>query len=285
MSNAASSSRLPTVWLDGVSLIAPGILSWQEGVPVLRGESPYLPAPTQLPAPLLLPPAERRRATRVVKLCLALGAQACENAALEAGGLHTVFCSSGADGDTTHAICDTLSSADPMVSPTRFHNSVHNAAAGYWSIAVQCMAPSQVICAHDASFAAGLIEAIVQVHTRGVPVLLLAYDGNYPAPLRACRPIPDMGGIGLVLSPEKSPGSLASLSLELDSDDAGVPAAGSPVMPMEVSDLSLENLGQQIPALAGMGMLKCLAEQVAGRVSLPYLSGMKVHVELQPCQA
>ena len=99
-----------------------------------------------------------------------------------------MFTSSSGDGDNVHAICESARHAERQVSPTRFHNSVHNAAAGYWSIATQCRAASTSLCCHDASFAAGLLEAASQVAVDGKPVALIAYDHPYPAPLRRRAP-------------------------------------------------------------------------------------------------
>ena len=46
-----------------------------------------------------------------------------------------VFSSSSGDGQNCHESVRSARVSDRRVSPTRFHNSVHNAAAGYWSIA------------------------------------------------------------------------------------------------------------------------------------------------------
>ena len=59
--------------------------------------------------------------------------------AAEASGLpyttlRPVFASGNGDGITVGAILEMLTKPDGFVSPTQFHNSVHNAAAGYWSI-------------------------------------------------------------------------------------------------------------------------------------------------------
>jgi hypothetical protein len=174
-----------------------------------------------------------------------------------------------------------------MVSPTRFHNSVHNAAAGYWGVAVQCMAPSQVICAHDATFAAGLIETLAQVHARQVPVLLIAYDGEYPEPLSACRPIPDVGGIGLVLSPVQTPRSQAALNLSLFPvvDEELDVVCLSPSALASPEELTLDNMPEHIPALAGLSILSLLAHQMSGTVTLPYLPGMRIGVAVEMCQS
>ena len=101
------------------------------------------------------------------------------------------------DGDTCHAICEALAGADRLISPTRFHNSVHNAPAGYWSIATRDAARLDQPCAFDASFAAGLLEAAALVAADGERVLLVAYDAPYPEPLRAMRPVPDAFALAL----------------------------------------------------------------------------------------
>jgi hypothetical protein len=116
-----------------------------------------------------------------------------------------VFAASTADGHNCHALCETLASSDQRVSPTRFHNSLHNTPAGYWSIATGAMAASQSLAAYDASFAAGLLEALVQIHATAAPCVLIAYDAEYPEPIASLRPIPDAAGIGLAPAPRPGP--------------------------------------------------------------------------------
>jgi len=146
--------------IHSIGVLGPGLGDWASTRAVLRGELPHVAARTVLPPPAVLPPAERRRAGRVIKLALAVGAEAAAGAtgaASVARELPTVFTSSGGDGDNCHEICAALASRERHISPTRFHNSVHNAAAGYWSIAYGCTEASTSLCAGDASFGAGLL--------------------------------------------------------------------------------------------------------------------------------
>jgi hypothetical protein len=260
------------VWIDGVGLIAPGLPDWPTAGAVLRGEQPYGAAATVLPAPTLLPPAERRRASRIVKLSLAVGLEAVKQAGADASTLATVFAASGADGHNCHALCEQLAGEDRQISPTRFHNSVHNAAAGYWGIATHSMAPCQVIGAFDASFGAGLLDAMAQVVCDQAPVLLVAYDSEYPEPMHAKRPVPDAAGVALLLSPRRGPSSLASIRLQPSFDNAEALAAED-----------LENLRQQIPALRALPMLQRLARQQSGTVVLDYLPPMQLQLDVQLC--
>ena len=259
-------------WIDGIGLIAPGLPDWPAARAVLRGEQPYTAAPSSLPAPSLLPPAERRRASRIVKLSLAIGLEAIAQAGADAAELATVFTASGADGHNCHALCEQLAGDDRQISPTRFHNSVHNAAAGYWGIATGSMAPCQVLCAYDASFGAGLLDALAQGVLTRQPVLLIAYDSEYPEPLHAKRDTPDCCGVALLLSAERSARSLASIRVSPTGEEAG-----------KVTNAGLEALRSGIPAMRALPLLGQLANGASGRVCLDYLAPMQLMVEVEPC--
>jgi hypothetical protein len=261
-----------TACVDGVGLLGPGLSDWSAACAVLRGESPYDPRPTVLPAPDSLPAAERRRTGRIVKLALAVGLEATSRAAVHPSHLPTVFASSGADGQNCDEICRTLASADRQLSPTRFHNSVHNVAAGYWSIANGARAPSSSLCAFDASFSAGLLEALTQIAIDRTACLLIAYDAQYPEPLFAKRPIPDAFGVAVLLSPEPRPASLASISATLTDSAAD-----------RLEHTVLEQLRSTIPAARSLPLLQALAEGQPRRVVLDYLDGLQLAVESAPC--
>lgn len=264
-----------SAWIDGIGFIAPGLPDWPSAQVVLRGEQPLETAPSILPAPQLLPPAERRRASRVVKLALALGLEAARHGEADVGQLATVFAASGADGHNCHALCEQLATDDRQISPTRFHNSVHNAAAGYWGIATRSMAPCQVCCAFDGSFGAGLLDALAQVELERQPTLLIAYDSEYPQPLFAKRPLPDCAGVALLLTPQPAPHSLARLEL-LQAPDTVAP-------PLE--EASLEALRAGIPALRALPLLQMLARGEWGSTLLEYLPPLSLTARLHPAQA
>jgi hypothetical protein len=259
-------------WIEGIGLIAPGLPDWPTARAVLRGEAVRDDAASVLPVPDLLPPAERRRASRVVKLTLAVGREAAAHAGADLAQLATVFSASGADGHNCHALCEQLAGEDRQISPTRFHNSVHNAAAGYWGIATRSMAPCQVICAHDASFGAGLLDALAQVVLDCQPTLLVAYDTEYPEPLFAKRPVPDAAGVSLMLAPDRSERSLAMVAVTPDAGPGDT-----------LADPGLEALRTAIPALRALPLLRKLATGEGGSLVLDYLAPMQLRVEVSPC--
>ena len=113
-----------------------------------------------------------------------------------------VFTSSSGDSETVHEILCVLATERREVSPTRFHNSVHNAPAGYWAVATGSREPSTSLCAFDASFSAGLLDAAAQAAVDNRPVTLAAYDLPYPEPLHGVRPIEALFAVALVLTPQ-----------------------------------------------------------------------------------
>jgi hypothetical protein len=261
-----------TAYIEGIGLVGPGLNGWPESKAVLAGLQPYQPEKTILPPPALLPAAERRRSSAIVKLSLAAGLEAISAAGLDAATLPSVFSASGGDGENCHAICDMLASDDRQISPTRFHNSVHNAAAGYWSIATGSMRTSSVLCGFDASFGAGLLEAITQVVVDDTRSVLLACDTPYPEPLHSARPIPDAFGMALVLAPQASPQTLARITISLTDENAE-----------RLDDVVLEDLRCAIPAARGLPLLRAVALGEARYVVLDYLDNRRLAVAMTPC--
>lgn len=253
-------------------MLGPGFADWPSAAAVLSGAAQYVAASTVLPPPLCLPPAERRRTGGVVKLALAIGFEATTRADIDRRTLPTVFASSGGDGPNCHEICLALASSDRQLSPTRFHNSVHNVGAGYWSIAAEATATANVVCAFDASFGAGLLEALVQMTVERTAILLLAYDTQYPAPLYNKRPIPDAFGIALVLSPDARASALAKLTMKLTEHDADL-----------MIEPQMEAMRRSIPAARSLPLLQKLARRQAGRVILDYLENVRLALEVDPC--
>ena len=261
-----------TAYIEGIGLLGPGLTDWPSSQGVLTGQQPHQSHKTILPPPVLLPTAERRRSGAIVKLTLATGLEAITAAKIDAASLPSVFSSSSGDGENCHAICEMLASDDRQISPTRFHNSVHNAAAGYWSIATRAMTTSSVLSAFDASFGAGLLEALTQVVVDNTRTVLLACDTAYPEPLYSARPIPDALGIALVLSPQRSAQSLAQITVGLTEAKAD-----------QLHDVSLENLRASIPAARGLPLLQGIAMRQNIHVILDYLESTRLDVTIAPC--
>lgn len=262
------------VFLEGVGLLGPGLCGWAASRPLLAGTDAYVHAPTVITASELLPPAERRRTGGSVKLALAVGREAFANAERDPASTATVFTSSGGDGENVHQICETLASVEREISPTRFHNSVHNAPAGYWSIATGSREPSTSLCCYDASFAAGLLEAAAQVVADCIPLGLIAYDQRYPQPLHAVRPMGADFAVALILTPQPTGRTFAAL-------DVSHVQGESHVTPMTLP--ALEAVRANVPAGRSLPLLAALARERAAVVIVEYLGASRLRIAVQPC--
>jgi hypothetical protein len=259
-------------YISGIGVLGPGFTDWEQTAAVLSGKLPYQAARTVLQTPALLPPAERRRTGRVVKLALTVALEATQRAGIDPARLASVFASSGGDGHNCHEMCEALALASREISPTRFANSVHNAASGYWSIATGAKLESNSICAFDASFGAGLLEALTQVCVDDESLLLVAYDTEYPEPINAKRPLQDAFGVAFVLTPERRANSLARVDASLGED-----------APDTMTEPALESMRVSIPAARCLPLLRLLACAETGRVVIDYLDVSSAAVWVEPC--
>jgi hypothetical protein len=256
-----------SVHLQSIGLAAPGLPDWRHGREVLAGRAAFVPADLPPYAPRLLPPNERRRATPAVRQAF----RAAEDAVGERdpSQLATVFAGSDGDMAILHRICAALAQPEKVVSPTDFHNSVHNAAAGYWGIATGCRAPSTTLAGYDGSFALGLLEAAVQTVTQNHPTLLVSFDVPAPMPLYAARPLRDAASCALLLVADPAGGALARLGI-VQCDEAET----------VLDDAALESHRRGNPALRALPLLRLLAVGQSGRVVLPGSGGRNLLVEV-----
>ena len=184
--------------IEGVGFWADGLPTWQAARDFAAGDTPAEDAPRR-PTPALLAPNERRRAPQTVAVALDVALAACEASGRDPKALPSVFASTHGDLAITDYMAATLADDPRSISPTRFHNSVHNAAAGYWTIGAGCNAAATAISAGTASFAQGLLEALVQLAAGADAVLLAAYDIGAAGPLGAMTPSEGLLGGALVL--------------------------------------------------------------------------------------
>ena len=257
----------------GVGVWSPGLQGWEQARAVLRGTAPFRPDAAFPPPPPILSATERRRTGLAVRLALSAAQQATEMAGLAPDSLRSVFGSSNGDGAVIHAILETLSGDERSVSPTQFHNSVHNAAAGYWTIATGSATAATCLGCHDATFAASLLKAMAELASEGQPVLLCVYDAPLPDPLGQKRRTAASFAAAFVLQP----GTADLPALEVGYDPDG-PAPGSE----RPRDGALLGLWHANPAARSLRLLEALAQGRADQSSAALLEG-RIDIRVTPC--
>ena len=207
--------KTPTLFIESVAFWSPGLPGWDAARAAFRGEAGLVQPPAPRPASELLAPAERRRAPDTVALALEVASSAVRQAGRQALELPGVFVSAHGDLAITDYMCSTLAQAPALLSPTKFHHSVHNAAAGYWSIATGCMQASTALTAFDHSFAAGLLEAATLCAADARAVLLVGYDVEACGALKSVTASRGLLATALVLAPQRSKRCVAALDWSL----------------------------------------------------------------------
>ncbi len=204
----------------------------------------------------LMPVAMRRRTSMTTRMAITAASLACQQAQVDASTLASVFASLGGEIQVTDALCRLLPDENELLSPTQFHNSVHNTTAGYWGILNHCQKPAIAIAAADDTFAMGLIETWSQMQQSGATdSLLVCYDELWPSYLAA-----PMGQIAFA----------CAFVLSTHSSQAQVSLSLPQVVSKKSNELKPQwvSLAETAPAAAAIPLLNAVHNKKVGQISL-----------------
>lgn len=235
-----------SIYIRTVATVAPGLTDWSAAAAVLTGAVPYQTAPIAKYKTTLLPSNETRRMTETTRLAFAV-LEGCL-ADISHRDLPSVFASYSSDVVNLDALCTQLARDPAMISPTKFHNSVANAPAGYWSIATGSRAPSTAIAAGSATFVVGLLEAAMIANAERTDVVYACYDIASPATLATHRPIANAFASGWLLSPTITSDSIGKVTFNTDGGSESTLTPGP-----------LEDLRRSNPSARALPLLRAVA--------------------------
>ena len=259
---------MASVDLAGVGLWSESFSGWEQFLALASGEA--VEADTKL-QPQLISPRERRRAPHFVKMAVEAMDQACSMAGVDRASVATVFASGMGDMQITDYMCRTLATMPRTISPTKFHNSVHNAATGYWSIATGSHAPANAISGYDHCSSIALIEAATQVIDEDRPVLVGVQETAAPQPFKSVYDSDRPLSVALLLAPPGSmPSALCTLKLEVTRAEPAQPAHAAPTG----VDLSGNFAGELLE------LLQAVASDNDVRVVLPVSGSARLAVDV-----
>jgi len=262
-----------SVYLQAVGVVAPGLPDWPACRDVLCGRAVYKPAPIARFSPTSLPVNERRRMTPTIRLALQAATEAMQSGTPDPATVATVFATCNGDLEISDRICDALSLHERPVSPTDFHNSVHNAPAGYWTIGSQCHRPSTSLSAGVSTVAAGLLEAVTQAWCDDHPVELIVYDQPAPPVLISRHTNTTPFAAALLIQRRQVAESLAELRV--------APVRRSVTRGLQSAELEAIRLNN--PAAQVLLLLELLAMNTVADCVLPCPDSGGLLVEYSPC--
>jgi hypothetical protein len=205
-----------------------------------------------------------------VLLAVAAAGQAMAASGLDPTEVASVFSSAHGDQAITDYMCATLAEAPAELSPIRFHNSVHNAPAGYWTIATVCHAASSAISAGAFSFGAGLLEAATQAIANDIPVLLVAFDTAGHGALQAMTRSRTAFAAALVLTPTRTERSQLRL---------GIATTAATTAPTAPRDARLAGWIADNPSAAGIPLLENIARADRFVCTLAAARGLHLRID------
>ncbi len=279
------------VYLNSIGLCTPGLPNWPTGYEVLTGQRPYSPDEPLHFDRVRLPRNEARRASLTVRLALQAATEALDAVGMKAADCHAIFACSGGNTEALDALCRALIEPGHPVSPNQFNNSVHNAPLGYWTIATGSRQSTASVGAYDASFAAGLLDAVALVELERQPVLLVAFDTPPPPALQSFRAVTTAFSAAWLLTPEAdgwSHGKIAATGI--NGEDCGILARLDDfrVHACQMGDdggdsggAMLESLRLSNPTARCLPVLRLIANRQPGKVQLSYLPDLCLEFHLK----
>ncbi|SFA70465.1 Beta-ketoacyl synthase, N-terminal domain [Collimonas sp. OK607] len=166
--------------LGGVRFSIVSDAAWAPGLDTAAAwltwaNDPYVIAGSGEAAVSAMPAMLRRRAGAMGKMALEAAYRCLDGKA----GVPTVFCSRHGECVRSVELLADLAQGQPL-SPTSFSLSVHNAAAGLFSIARQDQASHAALAAGHSGVEHAVIEACGLLADGAAEVLLVVYDGFLP---------------------------------------------------------------------------------------------------------
>jgi len=98
-------------------------------------------------------------------------------------------------------MCKVLAGENKALSPTKFHNSVHNAAAGYWTISTGCMQAANSIAGYEESVPLTLMESLIQADAEQRPILMTFYDAPVSPVLKSLLKNEHAFSVSMIIAP------------------------------------------------------------------------------------
>lgn len=189
----------------------------------------------------------RRRTSEATRVAISAATRACANAGSD-HDLPAVFVSLSGEIQVTDKLCQAIAKNEYPLSPTLFHNSVHNTASSYWSMASDSQAAMMAMSALEDGFALGLLESWCQLQSGAEKLLLVVYEEEAPTHL-----LPDY---------KWEP---CAVSLVLGHPANGLASISRPIQSRQPSGLSLQDsISSSSLAMAGLPLLRTLLNNKSG---------------------
>jgi len=258
--------------IAGVGAWGKDFRQWPDLQKFLSGQ-PWEDDNAKGPKPDIIPANERRRAPLPVRLAVESSWQASQTSCYQPEDLSCVFVSALGDTQLTDYMCKVLAGESKMLSPTKFHNSVHNAAAGYWTISTGCMKAANSVAGYEESVSLTLLEALTQIKIEQKPILITFYDAPVSQVLKGLLKNEYPFAVSIVLAPENAACDGKLISANVVDKPAEWPMLGKP------GD-HINALYESTPTARILTLLDMLRQESVTNQTLPLSQGTSLEIQL-----
>lgn len=274
----------------GIGAWGPGFNNWPELKALLDETENTEELSPQTPKPEIIPANERRRSPLPVKIAVETSWQAVQRSQIPSSDLSCVFGSGLGDTEITDYMCRALTTELKQLSPTKFHNSVHNAAAGYWTISTNCMKAANSIAAYHNTAGLALLEGVSQCIFQNEPLLITLFDTKAHSVYQEIFDCHQPFAAAIVITPSASnsvttpPTDMCEFSISIKEGRQTHQA---------LKNQRMETLYQQNPAAKILSFLALMSgddsdatKHLPKQTTLPLSNGTNVSITLnEPCDA
>ncbi len=134
------------------------------------------------PAAKLLEGALRRRASPLTRMSVEVFEQAANASTFDPTAVPTIWATAHGEHDTAIKLLKMMRRGEGKLSPTHFHNSVHNTPSAYASIAESNSSASTTLTGGPELVASSLLEAFCQLEAGAGEVVVVLADEPLQAP-------------------------------------------------------------------------------------------------------
>jgi hypothetical protein len=218
--------------LCGVGMWTPAYADFDAWVAAGLPDDLHITNASSAPPPaLLLHPRLRRRTSTLTRAAVTALEAALASSGVSIDQVRFVLVSSFGEIETTVELLAQLGEPEGPVSPTKFHNSVHNTATGYMSIASGNHRESTALAGGPHNLEIGLLEALAGLAETGEDVVLLFAEELLPRPFERSDADPTFA-VALHLRALTAPAcEAAGLELRVTSRTRGPQSPGAVAAP------------------------------------------------------
>ena len=170
-------------------------------------------------------------------------------------------------------MCKVLATENMQLSPTKFHNSVHNAAAGYWTISTGCMKAANSVAGFNESVSLTLLEAITQCVNENIPVLLTFYDAPASEMLKPLLKNEQAFAASFIIEPFDEESTTTQLSIKVSDESCNWPK-------IELCE-SLQKTYTENPVARVLALLNAFATATSPPFSIPLSDSSSLQLDIK----